>query len=86
MHKTSGKRSGQTNPSLEETYNTPLDSELLDHDDGASFLSLADLRKIDWYLSGSHTHTDTIEEATGNEHAPRCASDLNARPCNPPQA
>lgn len=41
------QRSGQTNPRLEETYNTPLDGELLDHDDGASFLVLADLRKVD---------------------------------------
>ena len=66
--------------------NSPLYGELLDDDDGAAFLVLADFREVDRHLRRGDANTDAIEEATGNKHTPACAANLNAGSREPPEA
>ena len=64
----------------------PLNGPLLNNDDGASPLFLRNLDQIHWNLGRRDTNTDTVDEATDNQHANTVTACLYGGTKQPPEA
>ena len=70
----------------EHDEDSPLDRQLLNHNDGSSLLLLRDLRQIHRHLARRHAHTNPIKYPTSNQHSRTITSNLNGRPREPKEA
>ena len=65
---------------------SPLNSPLLNNNNGAPLLLLRDLHQIHWDLRRGNTDTDTVDETTHNQHAHAITARLYSGAQQPPKA
>lgn len=79
-------RSQHTIPDKIHDKDSPLNSPLLDHNNRASPLLLCNLNQIHGNLRGCDADTNTVDEATHNQHAYTVTARLYSGAQQPPKA
>lgn len=64
---------------------TPLNSQLLNNNDGTTLRVLGNLGEVDWDLRRRDANSDTVQDATSNEHAATSDSNLQSSTDEPPE-